>query len=174
MSSQGGQVVQTNTGKVYKVGDFGPAGGIVFHDKGVFSNGWRYLEAAPSEIEFTAQWGAYQRDVSGTAYGIGRGKQNTQIIVDYLRQIGESGKAAQLCAALNFDGFNDWFLPSKDELNLMYTNLKRKGLGHFGDGSYWSSSQYDTNLAWGQHFGDGMQGRNGKYGTSSVRAVRAF
>jgi hypothetical protein len=141
----------------------------------VFSNGWRYLEAAPSEIEFTAQWGAYEKNVSGTVTAIGRGKQNTQIIADYLRQIGESGKAAQLCVALNFDGFNDWYLPSQDELNLMYTNLKQKGLGHFGAVWYWSSSQTNTIYAWLQHFGDGRQGTNGaKNDTDSVRAVRAF
>ena len=175
MSSEGGQVVQTNAGKVYKLGDFGPAGGLVFYDKGVFSNGWRYLEAAPSETEFQAEWGAYEKYVSGTVDGIGRGKQNTQAIVEYLRQTGERGKAAQLCAALAYDGFNDWFLPSKDELNMMYRNLKQKGLGEFGDKWYWSSSQYNNRDAWVQNFGDGRQGDYGaKIFTYSVRAVRAF
>jgi hypothetical protein len=177
MSSEGGQVVQTgrtDTGKVYKVGDFGPAGGIIFYDKGVFSNGWRYLEAAPAETEFTASWGAYVKNVSGTAGALGRGKQNTQILVDYLRQIGESGKAAQLCAALDFDGFKDWFLPSKDELDLMYKNLKQKGLGGFGSNWYWSSSRGNHRGAWVQHFGDGSQGEDYMDRTNSVRAVRVF
>jgi hypothetical protein len=99
------------TAGAYKVGDFGPAGGIVFYDKGTFSNGWRYLEAAPVETEVTAQWGAYGKDVAGTGTAVGSGKRNTQLIVDQLRALGENGMAAQLCASLDFDGYKDWFLP---------------------------------------------------------------
>ena len=40
----------------YKIGDTGPAGGIVFYDKGNNSDGWQYLEAAPPEFEFQANW----------------------------------------------------------------------------------------------------------------------
>jgi len=40
----------------YKVGDTGPAGGIVFYDKGDNSDGWQYLEAAPPEFEFETNW----------------------------------------------------------------------------------------------------------------------
>jgi TolB-like protein len=141
MSSEGGQVVQSTAPatKEYKVGDFGPAGGWIFYDKGRITSGWRYLEAAPSETEFTAPWGAYEKTVGGTATGIGTGKRNTEVIVNYLRGIGESGRAAQLCDSLVAEGYDDWFLPSKDELNLMYTNLKAKGKGEFGNGYYWSS-----------------------------------
>jgi hypothetical protein len=42
--------------KAYKVGDTGPAGGLIFYDKGNDSGGWRYLEAAPATAEFTATW----------------------------------------------------------------------------------------------------------------------
>lgn len=169
---------------VYKIGTFGPAGGIVFYDKGVFSNGWRYLEAAPFETEFKAQWGASNQDVPGTSTGLGFGKRNTELIVERLRQLGETGRAAQLCASLNFDGFNDWFLPSKDELNFMYLNLHWKGLGNFDISSnnrnnfYFSSSQDSLNFAWSQNFRDGSQynayGSSMKNITWSVRAIRAF
>jgi len=192
MGAEGDRVVQSGRGgtgvtgatATYKVGDFGPAGGHIFYDKGVFSGGWRYLEAAPAETEFRAQWGAYNQDVPGTGTAVGSGKRNTQLIIERLKQLNESGRAAQLCASLNFDGFNDWFLPSKDELDLMYKNLRQKGIGGFitvEDKTnythwYWSSSQPNLNdRAWGQYFSSGSQyNANLKSGTYSVRAVRAF
>ncbi|MDR1932776.1 MAG: DUF1566 domain-containing protein, partial [Spirochaetales bacterium] len=176
MGASGEKVTQTEQAGsgTYKIGDFGPAGGIVFYDKGVFSAGWRYLEAAPTETEFTAEWGAYQKDVSGTGQAVGSGKRNTQIIAERLRQLGESGRAAQLCDALDFDGFTDWFLPSKDELDLMYRNLKTKGLGGFTNSLYWSSSERNSNYAWYQSFSDGNLYNYYKNYTYCVRAVRAF
>ena len=161
--------------KIYKIGDLGPAGGIVFYDKGIFSNGWRYLEAAPLETEFTAQWGAYNQDVAGTSTVIGSGKRNTQLIVEHLNRIGERGRAAVLVASLNFDGFTDWFIPSRDELDLIHKNLKQKNLGSFGVNWYWSSSEYDSVHAWSLYTGHGLSfGQRKNDATQSVRAVRAF
>jgi TolB-like protein len=162
-----------NTGD-YTIGDIGPAGGIVFYDRGVFSDNWRYLEAAPAETEFTAQWGAYEILVGRTETALGTGKGNTQIIVERLRRLGETKKAAQLCTALDFNGYRDWFLPSKDELDLMYKNLKAKSLDSFGNGWYWSSSEGNGNIAWGQYFSVGSQGSYTKGNAGSVRAIRAF
>ena len=170
----------TTAVRAYAIGDFGPAGGLVFYDKGIFSNGWRYLEAAPPETEFTSvQWGASNIDVPGTGTAIGSGKRNTEILVEHFRRAGESGRAAQLCVALNFDGFTDWFLPSKDELNLMYQNLSKKGWGSFTNLRYWSSSQGNSTKAWYQYLGDGQQYgtqdvATGKNASFSVRAIRAF
>ncbi|MDR1901561.1 MAG: hypothetical protein LBQ88_04670 [Treponema sp.] len=171
------------TDKIYKIGDYGPAGGIVFYDKGAVESGWRYLEAAPRDIG-PAQWGAWGTGV-GTGTEIGSGKKNTELIINKLRQLGETGRAAQLCASLDINGYRDWFLPSRDELNLMYTNLKKKGLGDLGGGFYyyWSSSEgYNDENAWLQSFSgygrddghDGGQDDIHKGEAVSVRAVRAF
>ncbi|MDR3303436.1 MAG: DUF1566 domain-containing protein [Treponema sp.] len=172
----------TQSGKIYELGAIGPSGGRVFYDKGMFSNGWQYLEAAPAEMDATAQWSANQKNLAGTGTAVGSGKRNTQLIVERLKQLGETNRAAQLCDDLSFDGFDDWFLPSKDELNLMYINLKQKGLGDFSDGSYWSSTQDDNDDAWVQRFNNGWvkilsngkQDGDGKRSTYYVRAVRAF
>jgi hypothetical protein len=146
-----------NAGKEYKVGDRGPAAGWVFYDKGYYSNGWRYLEAAPLELEFTAKPGPLNK-FRGTESGLGYGKQNTAKIVEYIRVTNiRDTCAAQMCAQLEFNGFKDWFLPSKDELNLMYRNLKYKGFGEFKDDTYWSSTNYDKNRAWYQYFDSGRQ-----------------
>jgi hypothetical protein len=174
--------------KTYKIGDIGPAGGIVFYDKGNYSNSktddkndgeaaWRYLEAAPAETEFTAAWGAYGFNVNGTGVTVGSGKGNTYIIVERLKNLGENRCAAQLCATLDFNGFTDWFLPSKDELDLMYKNLKQKNAGKFGTKiSYWSSSQANNDSAWYQSFDNGRQYNYGnyKYDAFMVRAIRSF
>jgi len=42
--------------RTYRVGEAGPSGGLVFYDKGDNSDGWQYLEAAPVEFEFEANW----------------------------------------------------------------------------------------------------------------------
>jgi hypothetical protein len=160
--------------KYYKIGDRGPAGGWVFYDKGEYSEGWRYLEAAPSDQSSDIQWynGSVIDIKTGTA--VGTGKANTDAIVDAQ---GGIRYAATLCKNLTINGFSDWFLPSKDELNLMYTNLKKAGLGGFGEGFLWSSSQnykYNYYSAWMQLFSDGFQSYYSGTSKYSVRAVRAF
>ena len=175
--------------KVYVIGEKGPAGGLVFYDKGESSMGWRYLEAAPPETEFVnIPWGTYKWDIDGTSDTIGSGQRNTQIIVNALKdsRINETGKIAQLINQLNYNGYTDWFLPSKDELYWMYHNLAQRGLGGFVQARYWSSTQYNANSAWYIHFGDnGRDSHNYdkrrigdllgfSTGELRARAIRAF
>jgi hypothetical protein len=156
------------------VGAIGPAGGVIFYDKGNATGGWQFLEAAPASTEFNVNWGAYESVVVNTETAIGTGKRNTDLIVSFLRRTGENGKAAQLCDNLVYGGYSDWFLPSRDELDVMYKNLKLKGWDNFGSGWYWSSSESDKRYAFQQKFSDGEQGIYIKNYTNSVRAIRAF
>jgi hypothetical protein len=158
----------------YYIGGIGPAGGVIFYDKGNTMGGWQFLEAAPASTEFIATWGAYLKTINDTETAIGTGKRNTDLIVSFLRRNNESAKAAQLCDNLVHGGYNDWFLPSKDELDAMYKNLKLKGLDTFGSGWYWSSSESDRGYAMEQQFSDGKQGIYLKDFSASVRAIRAF
>ena len=172
--------------KVYKIGETGPAGGIIFYDKGTFTDGWRYLEAAPAQTEFSAKWGGgMQVDGSGrwiangigigTSNHIGAGKQNTQLIVN---RLGAGSYAAAQCNSLNIGNFSDWFLPSKDELNSMYRNLTANGFGAFNNDYYWSSSEIDASFVRSQNFSDGSHQygnyRQNKNDANRVRAIRAF
>jgi hypothetical protein len=90
--------------------------------------------------------------------------------------LGDSVWSSALSKAKSYNGggYTDWYLPIKDELNLMYTNLKAKGLGGFSSGWYWSSSEYSNSSAWVQQFSDGRQNGYVKNYKGSVRAVRAF
>ncbi|MEI6389298.1 MAG: DUF1566 domain-containing protein, partial [Spirochaetota bacterium] len=159
------------TKTVLKIGDTGPAGGIIFYDKGSASGGWRYLEAAPEDQSTGIQWYNGNNLNISTSTAIGSGKSNTDAII---AAQGSGNYAATLCRNLLIGGFSDWFLPSKDELNLMYTNLKKASLGGFSGAWLWSSSQYNDYDAWGQDFSDGGQGNGYKDDDDSVRACRAF
>jgi len=160
-----------------KIGDKGPAGGWIFYDKGSYSDGWRYLEAAPESTEWRKiQWDSTSKTTSiGTGTGIGMGKSNTAKIVKWLNSNGKTGYAAQLCDALDYGGYSDWFLPSKDELNLMYMNLKVFDIGGFSEGTYWSSSEENERSgAWELDFSNAQPYWTWKPVDHHVRAIRRF
>jgi hypothetical protein len=75
---------------------------------------------------------------------------------------------------LVLNGYSDWYLPSIEELQIMYSRLHLQGLGGFGGDWYWSSSQYNPSFAWAVNFGDGYVDVSSKDYTTQVRAVRAF
>jgi len=167
------------TVNIWRLRGDGPGGGLIFHI-GLYSDTWRYLEAAPYAMETEAEWGLAGVECPDTQAGIGAGKDNTDAILDLLSNEGEAGKAAQLCDALDIGGFNDWFLPSKDELNRMYDVLCEGGnVGGFDTSSvgYWSSSadsDDDEHKTWYQDFSDGGQDAGLRDVEMKVRAVRRF
>ena len=108
-----------------------------------------------------------------TSESVGSGATNTATII---ASQGAGTYAASMASNYNGGGFDDWFLPSKDELNLMYTNLKAEGLGRFSNDSYWSATESSITTAWSQSFSTGYQNIDYKYHDNNyeVRAVRAF
>ena len=157
-------------------------GGIVAYilqsgDVGYDANVQHGIIAAPTD-QGTAKWGCFGTLISGAdGTEIGTGEQNT---ADILAGCFETNSAAYLCDTLTLGGYNDWFLPSKDELNKLYQNIGQGnalGLGNvggFASTNYWSSTEDSANSAWKQSFNYGTQANSSKTNGGSVRAVRAF
>ncbi|HOY31638.1 MAG TPA: hypothetical protein PKW80_07135 [Bacteroidales bacterium] len=164
-----GNEISFNSGYVFGE-DY--AGGLVFYNDGAEHG----LVCANTDQGTSSPWGCYGTIISGAnATAIGTGNQNT---IDIITGCTTAGIAAKLCFDLVSGGFDDWFLPSKDELNQMYLNLKVLGLGGFANSYYWSSSEItgsqEANQAWPQSFSHGGQYNNYKNLLYYVRAVRAF
>jgi hypothetical protein len=154
------------TGSLYAIGDTGPAGGIVFY---ITDGGLHGLEAATVDQEST-QWGCSGTEISGAnGTAVGTGEQNTADII----AAGCNQTTAASVASAYGPG---WYLPSKDELNLLYLQKAAGVVGGFASYYYWSSSQVSANFAWYQSFDDGYQldYYGGKHYSRAVRAVRAF
>jgi DUF1680 family protein len=163
----------------YAVGDTGPSGGFIFYiNPNADADGWRYLEAAPADQSAGAKWGCFRTAIAGAAgTAIGAGLQNTR---DILAACADRETAADLCAAYRLNGIGGWFLPSRDELALMYRNLKAAGVGRFADRgpdnvTYWTSSQETADMASHIDFADnGRQHYDDKDFPRRVRAIRRF
>jgi hypothetical protein len=160
----------------YEIGETGPGGGKIFYiSSGGFTmtnNGQtcHYLEAAPADITGTFAWAS--AGYTGTLFpgdfgtAIGTGRKNTTLI------LAENTAAPAAYACKNYGAPNDWFLPSKDELNELYQ--QKNTVGGFTTTWYWSSSQINNNYAWNQVFNNGNQTNDVKNNTVYVRAIRAF
>jgi hypothetical protein len=141
-------------------------GGIIFY---VDVTGQHGLISASSDQSSGAEWGCYGTSIPGTNTAIGMGKANTTAIVN---GCSTAGIAARICDDLVLNGYSDWFLPSRDELNQMY--LQKTVIGGFANDTYYSSSEYDPNLVWVLYFPNGTQFSRNKNVSNFVRAVRAF
>jgi hypothetical protein len=99
------------------------------------------------------------------------GSANTNTII---QEQGNNGNyAARLCSDFKGGGFKDWFLPSKDQLNILYN--QKTLVGGFSDKIYWTSTEYDMGFAWVQNFLDGEQNHDYMDNrTNCTRAIRAF
>lgn len=118
----------------------------------------------------TFNWGAYGA-TGATSTALGQGTLNTEIIVSSL---GAGSYAAKACESLVLQGFSDWYLPTVAELNAIYLNKDIIG-GFTGTEEYWTSSEFNSNLAWLYQFGIGSYIALDKLSqVKPVRAVRSF
>jgi hypothetical protein len=168
------------------VGNTGPGGGIVFYvstTPNTTATPWRYMEAAPNTwsggvANPTATWcSLINNEVANLATGdqtsvhtleaIGSGFRNTKIMLETC-----TFGTANMAVSYNGGGKTDWFLPSKDELNIFYA--AGLALGEFPLGPFWSSSDEDGLSAWGQNFNNGFQFNYEKPQGGYIQPIRAF
>ena len=180
----------TMTITVFRIGSIGPGGGKIFYysvdgfncGSGFTSTGsptggkCHYLEVAisatsPAWTDATYAWsGNTNTSIGTTSTAIGSGYKNTLAMIS---QNNTSNKAGTIVRVYTGGGFTDWYLPSKDELNELYS--ARTQIGGLGGLYYWSSSEYNNGNSWLQDFSNSFnQSASSKDGSNTVRPVRAF
>lgn len=156
------------------------AGGIIFFME---SNGTGFIVAPPgwdsvNDPDPSATWGCSGTVINGAdSLTLGSGAQNT---IDIENDCTTSGIAADICANLDFNGFDDWFLPSRDGLVQIHFSVGRGATGAnyniagFPGTFYWSSSENLSGTAWWVDFADGSPDPFTKHSAVRVRPIRAF
>jgi hypothetical protein len=187
------------------IGSTGPGGGIVFYDAGSQQSWGRYLEFAPvgwtvgmknPSFIWCADGDGSISHLAGSVtdvnlkasvgFEVGKGKANTDLML-----AGCGSGAANTARAYRGGDKNDWYLPSKDELNELCKFAKYQATGKvdvrcsrgtsfrggFVSEYYWSSSEAEGRAAWIQTFvlGDtAVQSVRLKNEWIMVRPIRAF
>ncbi len=146
-------------------------GGIIFYlDK----TGKHGIIAASADLEEAQTWAREDTLTKAQSTKLGGGLNNTNRIckIQGFPQSEADNYAALECAEFQANGYNDWYLPSKDELNELY--LHKDIIGGFLPFAYWSSTEANATQAWFQNFGTGTQVLQEKLAGYSVRPVRYF
>ncbi|WP_296148207.1 hypothetical protein [uncultured Flavobacterium sp.] len=172
----------------YLIGDEGPAGGIVFYDKGSYSTGWRYIEVSKTELT-VSEWGCSSSAIGNINPGIGKGFYNSVQVANFHDNLDSYYTDPAICDATNNgtviskiallysqQDFKEWFLPSEQELHLIYENLYSQNLGNLIGTTYWSSTEIDVATVKGINFSSGeviTLAKKPAFGISA-RAIRYF
>jgi hypothetical protein len=155
-------------------------GGVIFHlwkDNAGVEHG---LIVDKTDLSTAQAWSNIDQTLIGpAAQSIWDGLSNSNAVVG---QAGHTSSAAALCLNSTNGGQNDWYLPSVQELNMLWNNYytvarsltQISGATQLQPAYYWSSTEYVTNYAWTFNFGNGNANYYFKYLTYYVRAVRAF
>lgn len=145
-------------------------GGLVFY---VGANGSWGLVCSLTDQSENATWGCSGTQIGATSTAIGFGTENTLLIVSACN---DANSAARICDDLVLNGFDDWYLPSNEEMALVYSNLKMNGLGNFATARYWTSTEFNGSLAYDCLFytGEINTFSGSKTNQKHVRAVRTF
>jgi hypothetical protein len=156
---------RTMVGKLYIGMSY--KGGIIFYIEPMNGGG---LLVSNDDLGNGTNWACQSNVIGAVNKNLGAGKDNSEAI---LATCGNSG-AAGLCSDYKYGIYDDWFLPSYGDLELIYKNLKETDKEKFSIGYYWSSTQKDANNALRYGFLGGNYGEASKSSTQFVRAVRKF
>ena len=155
-------------------------GGVIFYVDTLLGSGF---VAAPSDEDSTTWgWVCIVGDTIGqmTSDSLYSGKNNTNLILHGSGPAcSQFGIAAELCYSSTQEGYDDWFLPSQDELTKLYNNLFFIDSLSFAQDFYWSSSEDQTPEALyfnaqGWNFITGTAQAMPKTHMHSVRAIKEF
>ena len=151
---------------------------LQFGDPGYDANVVHGLIAYTGNLGEATEWGCMDTEIAGAdGSAIGTGNQNT---IDIMNGCATANIPASRCGNIVLNGYDDWYLPSKNELTKLYFNIGQgapapnTNIGGFFNGSYWSSTELDRLFAYGFdfYFGNSFNGvKSRKY---YVCAVRAF
>ena len=149
-------------------------GGIVAYllldgDPGFDAKTQHGIIAAPTDQSSGIEWSVFSIEVGGTKAPLGSGNANTDLIV---KNQGDKVYAAKLCSDFSLAGYTDWYLPSSDELHLLF--LSKALIGGFENGNYWTSTEATTNTAFRENMEIGVKGTDTRSNKFYVRAVRSF
>lgn len=168
--SQATAATQSDAHSDHYIGEhFG--GGIIFFLDGNHKHG---LITTTQDLEEPLVWSFRNKTTGATSVAIGAGRKNTSIIRTVLGDpIDESFDYAAIeCGEFEVDGYHDWYLPSKNELNELYKHKDQ--VGGFLSFSYWTSSEIDSATAWLQNINTGQQIKSIKLASYALRPVRIF
>ena len=107
-------------------------------------------------------------------------EDGTGLVADVFNNLGQETWDFSMNAteSSTSEGYEDWYLPSLEELELMYNTIGKGGsegnIGGFPDNQYWSSSEIGNSNAWTVHFSNGTTNGPNKGNVARIIGVRAF
>lgn len=170
--------IQANNVFTHYIGEYFE-GGIVFHiyrDSVGIEHG---LIVSQSDLSMDSQWSSIDTLIGNNAKSTWNGFSNTQAISNDTTILISAAKA---CKNLVQANYSDWYLPSIDELYIMFSHrfdINRRlsqvnGSQLIGLSSYWSSTELDKTDALSVNTITGIIAQDAKSTMKKVRAIRKY